>query len=193
MTWFLSGFLFRMNTWDSFDAMGSCGGGATSIGTGPGRTATWTGKTPRRRRRVSFRDQTGIYVLYDGGKIVYIGQVGSSERGLYWRLKHHTKDELADRWDKFSWFGTRAPLTPSASERDSDLQSGKQRHRIDSNIVLDHLEGLLLAVVEPVLNRQGSKWQNQATRFVQHRNVDDLGPSEQEMIRRIHDSIESPK
>src|SRR5690242_19182308 len=64
---------------------------------------------------INFRDQTGIYVLYDDEfRVVYVGQTGAQKlkrrRGrpskkkkmpikkLYDRLKQHQNDNLAGRW-----------------------------------------------------------------------------------------------
>src|SRR4051794_13522423 len=58
---------------------------------------------------VNFREQQGVYVLYDEGfHLVYVGQAGSGEnQKLFIRLRQHTRDALADRWARFSWFGVR--------------------------------------------------------------------------------------
>jgi hypothetical protein len=38
-----------------------------------------------------------------------VGQAGANDQQrLFDRLKQHTKDQLADRWSKFSWFGVRS-------------------------------------------------------------------------------------
>jgi hypothetical protein len=56
------------------------------------------------RRKVDFRDQIGIYVLYDEWReVVYIGQAGSGTQRLLSRLRAHTRDHLRDRWAYFSW------------------------------------------------------------------------------------------
>lgn len=102
---------------------------------------------------INFRRQTGIYVLMtDARKIVYVGQVGSGERAkLYGRLRSHTANRLRERWTRFSWFGlqevdevTRAPM-PFAEESYKASQ------------ILNELEGLLLHVLEPPLNRAGPR------------------------------------
>ena len=35
------------------------------------------------------------------------GKLGAGNSTLFSRLKNHLSDHLADRWDKFSWFGVR--------------------------------------------------------------------------------------
>jgi hypothetical protein len=52
---------------------------------------------------VDFQGQRGIYLLYDGREVIYVGRV--TDRPLGARLFEHTRDRLATRWDRFSWFG----------------------------------------------------------------------------------------
>ena len=59
----------------------------------------------RKTEPIDFRTQAGIYVLYFGHERVYFGQAGSGKQMLFNRLRTHRKDQLAGRWDKFSWFG----------------------------------------------------------------------------------------
>jgi predicted GIY-YIG superfamily endonuclease len=60
---------------------------------------------------VNFKGQIGIYLLHDSRETVYIGQ--AIEQPLGKRLKDHTTDRLAGRWDRFSWFGF-YPVTEDA-------------------------------------------------------------------------------
>src|SRR3954452_24324419 len=60
---------------------------------------------------VNFRDQRGVYVLYAGYEMVYVGQVGSVDSRLFSRLKHHRSGSLSERWDRFSWFGINRVLS----------------------------------------------------------------------------------
>jgi len=52
---------------------------------------------------VDFNKQLGIYLLYDGREVIYIGR--TTDRPLGRRLFEHTSDRMAARWDRFSWFG----------------------------------------------------------------------------------------
>jgi hypothetical protein len=59
---------------------------------------------------VDFREQRGIYVLYEGDNIatqraVYVGQAGAGQNDLFHRLRDHNTKELWNRWQRFSWFG----------------------------------------------------------------------------------------
>ena len=49
-----------------------------------------------------FREQIGIYVLFDKDLApVYIGQAGSGKRRLFARLNEHETDDLWNRWEYF--------------------------------------------------------------------------------------------
>jgi hypothetical protein len=56
-------------------------------------------------RVADFRDQRGIYVLLDDYGPYYVGLARQQAIGN--RLRSHTRDLHADRWDRFSWFGFR--------------------------------------------------------------------------------------
>lgn len=47
------------------------------------------------------RGNTGVYVLYKGNDLYY---VGITDRDLFGRLHTHTKDRHEDQWNKFSVF-----------------------------------------------------------------------------------------
>ena len=44
---------------------------------------------------------SGLYVLYDGTRIHYIGL---TRKSLRWRLRTHLKDHLRGEWDHFSFY-----------------------------------------------------------------------------------------
>lgn len=52
---------------------------------------------------VDFYKQLGIYLLYDGREVIYVGR--TTDRPLGRRLYEHTMDRMSARWDRFSWFG----------------------------------------------------------------------------------------
>ncbi len=54
-------------------------------------------------RLADFRYQQGIYILYGNHGPYYVGL--TKKQGLGKRLSDHRKDEHADHWDRFSWFG----------------------------------------------------------------------------------------
>jgi hypothetical protein len=95
---------------------------------------------------VNFNDQRGIYLLYDGREIIYIGQ--AIEQPLGQRLKQHTSDRLSGRWDRFSWFGFY-----SVNDK-GHLHNRKIFECIDIQTLADSLEAILIESVEPRQNRK---------------------------------------
>lgn len=128
---------------------------------------------------VDFRDQSGIYVLQSSFRVVYVGQAGYGNQKLFERLKQHTKDHLADRWDTFSWFGTRDVISGGY------LKAEKDNYSAEHGVLLNHLEAILIAVTEPPLNRQGGKFGSGVDQYLQHRDEDSLGPSPDDMIQEV--------
>ena len=51
-------------------------------------------------------------------------------------------------------------------------------------MVLDHIEAILIHSIEPPLNRQGGRFGESVTRYLQRRD-DRLGPTEEGMIRDL--------
>jgi hypothetical protein len=113
---------------------------------------------------VDFREQIGVYVLYDKDMIpVYVGQAGNGNANLFARLKTHTNDHLWNRWDYFSWFGLRGINT---DKKLSSHDSVEKIYHSSGGGVLNVLEGILIAAMEPKLNKQGPKF-TEAKKFNQ--------------------------
>ena len=93
---------------------------------------------------VDFSKQTGIYLLYDGREIIYVGR--ATDRPLGKRLYEHTLDRLSTRWDRFSWFGV---LPVSA-----DGKLGVLQGTFPSSKLLPALEAILVEALEPRQNRK---------------------------------------
>ncbi len=88
---------------------------------------------------------SGIYLLYDDNdKLVYVGKAESG--GLANRLNEHTRDDLANRWTKFSWFAVLKKL----KREDRELSS--KRAEINGKELVSFLEGFAIILAEPVLN-----------------------------------------
>lgn len=118
---------------------------------------------------VDFRNQAGVYVLYEGSdipsqRVVYVGQAGGrSDQRLFDRLKQHSKNDLWNRWQRFSWFGL------------FDVGVNNQLIRTDSSKkvsvgvpdALNHVEGILITILEPLKNKQGASWRKEATQYFQ--------------------------
>ena len=93
---------------------------------------------------VDFYKQLGVYLLYDGREVIYVGR--STERPIGRRLYEHTQDRLATRWDRFSWFG----LLPISEE--GEIGSLPKSYKADS--IIPALEAILIEAVEPRQNRK---------------------------------------
>lgn len=113
----------------------------------------------RRLGVVDFREQIGLYVLYDKDFTpIYVGQAGNGKATLFSRLKTHTRDHLWNRWEFFSWFGLRR-VNPSNKQISGYDHVGKQ-FRAKGAEVLDEFEGVLIAAMEPKLNKQGPSFKD---------------------------------
>lgn len=96
---------------------------------------------------VNFKEQIGVYLLYDGREVIYAGQAIRQTLGE--RISQHTKDRLSGRWDRFSWFGLY-----SVSD-DGTLQKDHETHRTISIATIGNtLEALLIEGIEPRQNRK---------------------------------------
>jgi hypothetical protein len=93
---------------------------------------------------VDFNKQLGIYLLYDGREVIYIGR--STNRPLGLRLYEHTSDRLAVRWDRFSWFG----LLPVSDQG----ALGILPDTFDAAKMVPALEAILIEALEPRQNRK---------------------------------------
>lgn len=93
---------------------------------------------------VDFSAQLGIYLLYDGREVIYIGR--TTDRPLGRRLYEHTLDRLAARWDRFSWFGL-LPVSDTGHLKalPKDYEAAK---------IIPALEAILIEALEPRQNRK---------------------------------------
>jgi hypothetical protein len=127
---------------------------------------------------VDFRDQIGIYVLYSGYQIIYVGQAGRGNQRFFDRLKQHRTDDLAARWNRFSWFGVRG-VTQTC-----ELTAVPKKRHPELGNVLNHIEAILIHSVEPPLNRQSGRFGDKVTRYLQVRD-ERLGPTHEEIILKL--------
>jgi hypothetical protein len=135
---------------------------------------------------IDFQAQIGIYVLFDSaGQAVYVGQAGVGNKTLYGRLKDHCSDHLRDRWVKFSWFGLRGknPKTNTLSKHHTADSWIRGKKRKDA---LHETEAVVMAVVEPPLNKRGPNWTG-AKEFLQE--IDARVPSDNVRIDSIADGV----
>lgn len=123
----------------------------------------------RSRRDIDFRDQIGVYVLYDEGRRpTYVGQAGRGKARLFNRLRGHTRDSLSLRWQYFSWFGL---LSVNKSGDLSGWEDESKRVAGTIGTTLNEIEGVLIAATEPPFNKQGAKFSG----IARYRQVPDPG------------------
>lgn len=126
---------------------------------GPGNKGELLGHSAGDKTSTNFRDQSGIYVLYEGSsinthRVVYIGQTGKGNNRLLARLRQHTNDNLWNRWQRFSWFGFLA----IGNNHEPIHKAKSALGRISVATGLDQIEASLISLLDPLLNRQGPKW-----------------------------------
>lgn len=138
---------------------------------------------------IDFREQQGIYVLYeDNFRLVYVGQAGSNEnQRLFNRLKQHCRDKLADRWTRFSWFGIRQVL------KGNKLSRPVKGTWVTPKTILDQIEAVLISATEPPLNLQGGRFGRGVKRYLQDQGGDELRPDTEDMIREIWQKLAKPQ
>jgi hypothetical protein len=93
---------------------------------------------------VDFNKQLGIYLLYDGREVIYIGR--TTDRPLGRRLYEHTSDRMAVRWDRFSWFGL-LPVSEAGF-------LGTFPASYEAAKLIPALEAILIEALEPRQNRK---------------------------------------
>jgi len=93
-------------------------------------------------KTVDFCEQQGIYLLYDGREVIYVGRTTDT---LGKRLYEHTRDRMSARWDRFSWFGF------------LKVSNGKiigQLSTYSTEKLIPALEAILIEALEPRQNRK---------------------------------------
>jgi len=140
-----------------------------------------------------FREQIGIYVLYDKNmKAVYVGQAGIGSQRLFNRLNQHEVDHLWNRWEYFSWFGLR-----NVNKDGMLSKTDNQDRSFSVNVpdVLNEIEGVLIKILEPQLNRQGPKWKNveeffqEIDELVKETTLDEIQEKQDEMKKKIENIL----
>jgi len=104
-----------------------------------------------------FRTQHGIYVLYNDWGSYYVGLASTGTMGR--RLRSHTRDKHAGKWDRFSWFGFDRVLT---SRDVSGLQRLKRmplKQRVEPAEMIRDLEATLIHVM-PTVNRRNETFKD---------------------------------
>jgi hypothetical protein len=93
---------------------------------------------------VNFNKQKGIYLLYDGREVIYVGRATNSSFGK--RLYDHTIDRLSTRWDRFSWFGM-SPVSEVG-------ELGEMPGSFTADKIIPAMEAILIEALEPRQNRK---------------------------------------
>ena len=143
---------------------------------GRGNSGSLQGRHARnlRAEAVNFREQQGVYVLYDDTfKIIYVGQTGAGNQRLFIRLRQHRRDHLAQRWSRVSWFG----IVPVS---DGELDEDYEPDQPSVAGVLDHIEAILLAAAEPPLNLQRGRFGQDVEQYLQHSVDEDIEDDSEE-------------
>jgi len=93
---------------------------------------------------VNICNQIGLYLLYDGREVIYVGRTTKRPIGL--RLFEHTQDRLRARWNRFSWFG----MYPIKEDGSLSLEIPN----IDADSMIAALEAVAIEALEPRQNRR---------------------------------------
>lgn len=93
-----------------------------------------------------FRNQTGIYILYNDYGPYYVGLTRQS--GIGKRLKDHTTDLHAGTWDRFTWFGF-ANVLQSRDERGLQIVKPLKVTVGTPNQAIADIEALLIHAMGP--------------------------------------------
>ncbi len=125
----------------------------------------WAGN---QERRANLWEMRGVYALYDDLRLVYIGRVYKLDLGQ--RLQQHTKNNLRDRWNSFSWYGI---LDVVRKGRNSEgyyrLGSLNKRESAHTDNVIEVLETLAIRIADPEMIRQQAKFM-QSRKRAEHFN-----------------------
>ena len=131
---------------------------------GDGNAGHLTGKTGG-KPDADFREQIGVYVLYDRNQnIVYVGQAGNGNATLFTRLKNHMDGALWNRWEYFTWIGFRDVNANGSLSNQQNVDSVVSGFKYSD--ALNEIEGILIEVIEPKLNKQSGRLKS-ATEYFQ--------------------------
>lgn len=138
--------------------------------------------TPSKKKighdQVDFSGQKGVYLLYDGRDVIYVGQTTNT---LGARLKDHTTDRLKGRWDRFSWFGL-LNVTDKGELEESPISPTYEN-------IIDTLEAILIEGLEPPQNRKiGDSFGK-----IEYIQEEDPEFKEQEKKKFLEDLLQSQK
>lgn len=124
-------------------------------GGGKGNAGHLKGKA--KGKVADFREQIGVYVLYDRNQsVVYVGQAGNGHARLFKRLCDHMEHETkSNRWEYFSWVGFRDVNINGQLSNNQDPGAAVSGFKYSD--ALNEIEGILIEIIEPKLNKQGGR------------------------------------
>ena len=96
---------------------------------------------------IDLSEMRGVYMLYDGREVIYVGQ--AADQPILKRLIQHTKNRLATRWNRFSWFGI------DKVNKEGKVEKISNPIVTDVSKIITALEGILIEGLEPRQNRKG--------------------------------------
>lgn len=100
------------------------------------------GKQRGSLRVCDFRNQVGLYVLYDHYGPYYVGLTRKQPLGV--RIRHHLDDHHQGLWNRFSWFGFRGVRKLRYADGTQALASLPRNLFTDARETIADLEALLI-------------------------------------------------
>lgn len=135
---------------------------------------------------VDFWSQTGIYALYADYHLVYVGQAGLTDKSCIGsRLKAHLSNDLAGRWNMFSWFGLQAVLKSNRLGKRGEVKLTSRAH------LANVLEGIVIEIAEPPMNNQKGRFGDKVERYLQVDKRPKLEESLDKKIDALNKKIDS--
>jgi hypothetical protein len=135
------------------------------------------------RPEADFREQIGVYILHDRElRIVYVDQAENGNATLFNRIKQHMAGRLSGRWDYFAWFGFLKVNNNGSLSEVADVSSRVSGFTYSQ--ALDQIEGILIEVIEPPLNKQAGQLKA-ATEYTQWKDIRMQEVSNAELLEKI--------
>lgn len=110
---------------------------------------------------VDFSNVRGVYILYDGREVVYVGQ--ALKTPIFKRLKDHTKDRLSGRWNRFSWYSI------DGIDQEGNIVKADKQFSVNIEDLINAFEGIMIESMEPPQNRR--QGDNFGDEYIQDENV----------------------
>lgn len=114
---------------------------------GAGNNGKLIGLTTYRKKKIEVDvfAGTGVYVLYNDYKMIYVGKTDK----LGSRLRNHLTNRMEGRWDSFSFY-----LVNKVNMVSESLAASPKQKQVKSSEICSTLEALLIDLANPPLNRK---------------------------------------